>query len=95
MDQFAAFYLVGWLNLAHLGETETCNNTTGNCVTVNDDMTGWGASIGAGLRGMISRGLALGGEFGWGFLDLSPTPARTRSCTALFGNIFLEASVGL
>jgi hypothetical protein len=94
-DPYAAFYLVGWLNLAHLGETENCNRNNGACVTVNDDTTGWGASIGAGVRGLLSRGLALGGEFGWGFLDLSTDNGPDAFVHGLFGNIFLEASVGL
>jgi hypothetical protein len=93
-DQLAAFYLVGWFNLAHLGETETCN-AAGNCMTMNNDATGWGLNIGAGVRGLLSRGLALGGEFGWGFLDISNDGGPDAFVHGLFGNIFLEASVGL
>jgi hypothetical protein len=93
-DQYAAFYLAGWFNLAHLGETETCN-AGGVCVTANNDVTGWGLNIGAGVRGLLSRGLALGGEFGWGFLDLSADNDPDAFVHGLFGNIFLEASVGL
>jgi hypothetical protein len=93
-DQYAAFYLAGWFNLAHLGETENCTGG-GVCTTANNDATGWGLNIGAGVRGMLSRGLALGGEFGWGFLDVSTDAGPDAFVHGVFGNIFLEASVGL
>jgi hypothetical protein len=93
-DQYAAFYLAGWFNLAHLGESENCN-AAGVCVNANNDTTGWGLNIGAGVRGMLSRGLALGGEFGWGFLDLNSDNGPDAFVHGLWGNIFLEASVGL
>jgi len=93
-DQYAAFYLAGWFNLAHLGETENCN-AAGTCVTMNNDTTGWGLNLGAGVRGLLSRGLALGGEFGWGFLDLNTDNGPDAFVHGLFGNLFLEASVGL
>lgn len=93
LDQYAAFYLAGWFNLAHLGQSEACN-AAGTCVTMNNDATGWGLNLGAGVKGMLSRGLALGGEFGWGFLDVS-TDGPDAFVHGVFGNIFLEASVGL
>ena len=92
-DDVAALSLIGWLNLASLGETEDCDG--GGCMDVNDDAFGWGLSLGAGVRGFVSEGLALGGEFGWGFLDIGYDAGADVFVHGLFGNIFLEASVGL
>jgi hypothetical protein len=94
-DQFAAFYLVGWFNLAHQGETQSCPGNGNVCMITAEDTTGWGLNLGAGVRGMISRGLALGGEFGWGFLDLSVDNGPDIFFHGIFGNLFLEASVGI
>jgi hypothetical protein len=92
-DAMGAFSLLGWLNLAHLGESETCINN--NCNTANNDILGWGVGLGAGLRGFITQGLALGGEFGWSFLSLPQDNGPDTFIHGLFGNIFLEASVGI
>jgi hypothetical protein len=94
LDSVAALSLGGWLNFAHLGETEVCGGG-GGCVEANDDATGWGLSVAAGIRGFLSRGLALGGEFGWGFLDTSVDNGADGFGHAIFGNIFLEASIGI
>jgi hypothetical protein len=82
-DDVAALALLGWINLASLGEEENCD--AGGCETENDDGFGWGLSLGAGLRGFVSEGLALGGEFGGPDVFVH----------GIFGNIFLEASIGL
>jgi hypothetical protein len=66
-DESAALSLLGWFNLASLGETEVCG--PGGCVDQNNDVFGVGLSLGAGLRGFLTEGVALGGEFGWGFLS--------------------------
>lgn len=92
-DDVAALSLLGWLNLASLGETEDCDG--GGCMDLNNDAFGWGLSLGAGLRGLINEGLALGGEFGWGFLDISADAGGDVFAHGIFGNIFLEASIGL
>lgn len=92
-DAVAALSLVGWFNLAHLGDSSTCNNN--NCVTMNNSITGVGLGLGAGLRGFISQGLALGGEFGWSFLSLPQDNGPDAFVHGLFGNIFLEASIGI
>ncbi len=92
-DQVAALYLVGLLNMARLGESRRCN--AGGCVDQADDVFGWGLTLGAGLKGMLTEGLALGGEFGWGFLDLSVSNGPDAFVHGLFGNLYLEASVGL
>jgi hypothetical protein len=92
-DDVAALALLGWINLASLGETEDCDG--GGCTDVNDDAFGWGLSLGAGLRGLVSEGLALGGEFGWGFLDIGYDAGADVFVHGIFGNIFLEASIGI
>jgi hypothetical protein len=92
-DEVAALSLLGWINLASLGEEESCD--AGGCADQNDDAFGWGLSLGAGLRGFISEGLALGGEFGWGFLDVGYDAGADAFVHGVFGNIFLEASLGL
>ena len=94
IDPVAALSLAGWLNFGRLGETEVCGGG-GGCVTSNDDVTGWGLSLAANVRGFLSRGLALGAEFGWGFLDISTDNGADAFAHGVFGNIFLEASVGI
>jgi hypothetical protein len=92
-DDVAALALLGWINLASLGETEDCD--AGGCEDQNDDAFGWGLSLGAGVRGFVSEGLAIGGEFGWGFLDIGYDAGADVFVHGVFGNIFLEASVGI
>jgi len=93
-DQMAALHLVGMFNMARLGESRACNNNA--CIDTTNAVFGWGLTVGAGVRGLISRGLALGGEFGWGFLSLSQENNGPGAFVhGLFGNVFLEASVGL
>ena len=93
VDDIAALSLLGWLNLASLGETEQCR--ANGCVNQNDDVFGIGMSLGAGLRGILTPGLSLGGEFGWGFLSLSEDPATDAFVHGVFGTISLEASIGI
>jgi hypothetical protein len=86
--------LGGWLTFAHLGETEAC--TAGdNCQDNNDDVTAWGLSAVAGIRGALMRGLSLGGEFGWGFLDTSAAEGNDSFVHSLFGALVLEATIGI
>lgn len=93
-DDSAALALLGWFNIASLGETEECD--AGGCEEQNDDASAWGLSLGANLRGFIGEGLALGGEFGWGFLDVAfDDPNLDVFVHGVFGNIFLEASIGI
>jgi hypothetical protein len=89
----AALSLLGWLNLASLGETETCN--AGGCVETNDDAFGWGVSLAAGLRGFLTESLAIGGEFGWGFLSVGYDAGPDVFVHGVFGNLFFEASLDL
>jgi hypothetical protein len=92
-DDSAALSLLGWLNLASLGETEQCN--AGGCNEVNDDAFGWGVSLGAGLRGFLTESLAIGGEFGWGFLSVGYDAGPDVFVHGVFGNLFFEASLDL
>jgi hypothetical protein len=93
-EQIAAFSLIGMFNLARLSESTACNNNA--CVDTRNAVFGWGLSLGAGLRGLISQGLALGGEFGWGFLSLSQEGNGPSAFVhGLFGTLFLEGSIGL
>jgi hypothetical protein len=92
-DQVAALSLIGMINMARLGESRRCN--AAGCIDMANDVFGWGLTLGAGLRGLITQGLALGGEFGWGFLDIAQSNGPDAFVHGLFGNLFLEASVGL
>jgi hypothetical protein len=84
----------GWLTFASLGETETC--TAGdNCQDNNDDVTAWGLSAVGTIRGALMRGLSLGGEFGWGFLDFSADEGTDSFVHSLFGALVLEATIGI
>jgi hypothetical protein len=94
-DDVAALALLGWINLASLGESEVCDGGGGGCTDANNDAFGWGLSLGAGVRGLLSEGLAIGAEFGWSFLDISPDAGGSVFVHGLFGNIVFEASVGL
>ena len=93
-DAVAAFSLVGWLNIASQGEQQTCN-AAGVCAdNANSDADGLGLNLAAGVRGKLSEGLAIGGEFGWGFMSGSVGPADYFN-HGLFGTLLFEASVGL
>lgn len=94
VDDIAALSLLGWFNIASLGETEQCRGNNG-CANQNDDVFGVGLNLGAGLRGLLSPGLSLGGEFGWGFLSISEDPATDAFVHGIFGTILLEASIGI
>jgi hypothetical protein len=94
-DGFAALHLLAALNIASLGETETCGGPMNMCVDGNDDIFGVGLTLGAGVRGLISPGLSLGAEFGWGFLSTSADNDDSVFVHGLFGALILEASVGL
>jgi len=93
-----ALYLLGWFNLAGIGDStvETVSPAGSMEFTSNDGAFGVGLNIGAGLRGNISESLGLGAEFGYGFLSFSDDEDDdSTTFHALFGTIFLEASIGL
>ncbi|MBN1652441.1 MAG: hypothetical protein JXA30_01560 [Deltaproteobacteria bacterium] len=91
-DRYAALSVGGWLNMLFLGETEVCDP---NCRDLEDDAFGIGLSLGAGIRGKISPGLAIGSEFGWGFINISADNDNDLFYHGLFGTILFEASVGI
>ncbi len=93
-DDEAALSLVGLVDLASLGETEQCNG--GGCMDQNDDAFGIGIGLGVGLRGKLTPGVAIGGEFGWGFLSISRDgPNEDDFVHGIFANLLFEASIGL
>jgi opacity protein-like surface antigen len=93
-DSDAALSLLAMLDLASLGETEECD--AGGCMDQNDDAFGIGLGVGAGVRGKLSPGLALGGELGWGFLSVDRDGADDSEFVhGIFANLLLEASVAL
>jgi hypothetical protein len=92
-DDSAALSLLGWLNLASLGETEVC--TMAGCADQNNDALGVGLSLGAGLRGFLTDSVALGGELGWGFLSISEDAGADLFVHGIFVNLLVEASMML
>ena len=92
-DDAAALSLLGWLNLASLGETEAC--TAAGCTDLNNDAFGWGLSLGAGLRGFLTDSVSVGGELGWGFLSVGYDAGPDAFVHGIFANLFLEASIML
>jgi len=92
-DDTAALSLLGWINMASLGETEVC--TAAGCADQNNDAFGWGLSLGAGLRGFLTDSVALGGELGWGFLNVGYDAGPDVFVHGIFANLLLEASLML
>ncbi len=93
-DAVAALHLVGSFNIASLGEEEDCN-AAGMCSdNPNSDADGLGLNLGAGIRGKLNEGLAIGGEFGWGFMS-GAVGTNDYFNHGLFGTVLFEASVGL
>lgn len=90
----AALSLGGALHLASLSETETCE-PDGDCMKNNDGASGVGLSLGAGVRGLITPGLALGGDLGWGFLSLSGDDDASAFVHGIYAAILLEATIGV
>jgi hypothetical protein len=90
----AALSLGGALQIASLSETEVCPDG-GGCMDGNDGATGVGLSLNAGVRGHILPGLALGGDFGWGFLSVSSDNNSSAFIHGIFAAILLEATVGI
>jgi hypothetical protein len=93
-ESSAALSLNGALNIASLGESESCGGPAG-CVDNNDDAFGLGLSVGAGIRGLLGPGLAIGGDFGWGFLNVSADNVDSTFVHGIFAALMVEASVGL
>ncbi len=94
-ESAAALSLNGAVNIASLGETEACGGGPGGCADLNDDVFGLGLSLGIGLRGMLLPGLAIGGDFGWGFLSTSSDNDDSLFVHGLYAALLVEASVGI
>ena len=93
-DDDGALSIVGLVDLASLGETEVCD--AGGCMSRNDDAFGLGLGVGLGLRGKLSPSVAIGGEFGWGLLSIDWDANNDNDVVhGVFGNLLVEASVGL
>ncbi|MDH5675937.1 MAG: hypothetical protein OEZ06_27685 [Myxococcales bacterium] len=92
-DDTAALSLLGAFNLAFVGATEECDG--GGCFTHNDDATGMGLSLGAGVRGLIGEGLALGTEFGWGLMGVDYDGGENDFIHGIFGTLLIEGTVGI
>ncbi len=102
-DDFGALHLVGWLNFADLGGATIERRTPGMTDTRDiDGLFWWGLNLGAGVRGKLSEGAALGAELGWGFATSSddgdePGDADDTDLFVhgIFGILLFEGSVGL
>ena len=94
-EDAAALSIGGALHIASMSETEAC--VAGECMDLDDGASGIGLSLGAGLRGMILPGLALGADFGWGFLSLSYDDQDELSVFihGIYAAIMLEATIGV
>lgn len=93
-DGPAALSLGGALHFASLSETEVCD-ADGDCMDQNDGASGLGLSLGAGVRGHILPGLALGGDLGWGFLSISTDDDDSIFVHGIYAALMLEATVGI
>lgn len=95
-DGAGALALGGWLNVGNVGGG-TFEDEDGRTVS-EDGFFSWGLTLAAQIRGMLSEGLALGAEFGWGFLSWSEGDNDGDASIfihGLFGTLLLEGSVGL
>ena len=94
----AALSLGAMFTMAQIGKPEVCGrmgqNTT--CVTQNNGAFGMGLSALLGLRGKITESVALGTDFGWGFMKVSGNGNNPdQFVQGLLGMLLLEASLGL
>lgn len=90
----AALSLGAMFTIASIGETEVCGGNT--CTNVNNNASGMGLTGLVGLRGKITESVALGTDFGWGFLKVSRDGNNPDEFIhGLVGMFMLEASLGL
>ena len=96
-DGVAALSIGGALHIASMSEREVCGPGPGGCMDADDGASAIGLSLGAGLRGDILPGLALGGDFGWGFLSVSYDNNNddTLFIHGIYAAILLEATIGV
>jgi hypothetical protein len=89
-----ALSLGGALHIASLSETEACD-PDGDCMELNDGGTAVGLSLGAGIRGFITPGLAIGGDLGWGFLSYSADDDSSAFVHGIYAALLFEATIGV
>ena len=90
----AALSLGAMFTFASIGETEICGANT--CTNANDNASGMGLTGLVGLRGKITESVALGTDFGWGFLKVNRSGnLPDEFIHGLVGMFMLEASLGL
>ncbi|MCS6797119.1 MAG: hypothetical protein NZ898_01085 [Myxococcota bacterium] len=102
-DGGGALYALGALTVGTLGDTTQVSVRGGSRTTTERDGAFlFGVNLGVGLRGLVSRGAAIGGEFGWGYasgsLEADPdTDSDDQSffLHGFFGTLLFEGSVGL
>jgi hypothetical protein len=91
----AALSLGGALHFASLSETESCPDGPAGCMDLDDGATGVGLSLGAGVRGLLSPGLAIGGDLGWGFISLSSDNDASAFIHGIYAAVLFEATIGV
>jgi hypothetical protein len=95
-DTGGALAVGGWFNLGSIGGG-TFEDPDGTEVS-QDGYFLWGANLALQARGILTPGLALGSELGWGFLTYSEGDRNNDNSVfvhGLFGTIFVEGSVGI
>ena len=99
--EYAGLYAAVWVNLGGFGGSSvTTTDAQQNTTTVDIDQNfWWGVNIGLGIRGKITKAIALGTEWGWGIAGGGAAAANNEEDTALFhgiwGTLTLQASIGL
>jgi hypothetical protein len=77
----ASLYVLAWLNAGRIEQAML-------------DSPFVGAHLGAGVRGRVNKALSFGAEWGWGFSHLTDVEMQSFR-NGFFGNLFVEASIGL
>lgn len=93
-DGPAALSLGGALHLGSLSETEVCDPDD-DCMDLDDGASAIGLSLGTEVRGNIFPGLALGGDFGWGFMSISGDNDESVFVHGIYAALMVEATVGI
>lgn len=81
-DRLGALYLLGWLDLGSVSQA-------GNA----PDVFFFGANVGAGVRGRISKALAVGVELGWEFSKADVD--QNGFAHGIFGALVFETSLAI
>ena len=95
-DSGGALAVGGWFNFGSVGGG-TFEDADGTEIS-EDGFILWGLNLALQGRGMVTEGLALGSEFGWGFLSFSEGDNNNDQSVfvhGFFGTLFIEGTVGL